>query len=90
MLIVRQDIVLNSVPLERIVPHLERQAAAPGRSEVMQLLIHEQYFYPQDRHYLRDFRARVERAVEWVTSVAASRCSTRMDSSGRRSAEVCS
>ena len=68
ILIVRQDIVLNSVPLERIVPHLERQAADPGQSEVMQLLLHEQYFYPYDRHYLPDFRARVERAIEWVTS----------------------
>ena len=65
--IVRQDIVLNSVPLDRIVPHLERQAADPGQSEVMQLLIHEQYFYPYDRHYLPDFRARVERAIEWAT-----------------------
>jgi hypothetical protein len=67
LLIVRQDIVLNSVPLDRIVPHLERLAADPGQSEILQLLIHEQYFYPDDRHYLPDFRARVERAIEWVT-----------------------
>jgi hypothetical protein len=33
----------------------------------MELIIHEQYFYPEYRAYEPDYRQRVERAIEWVT-----------------------
>ncbi len=67
ILFVRHDIVINTVPLEKIVPHLERLAADPHQSEVMELMIHEQYFYPDYRAWEPDFRERVETALEWVT-----------------------
>ncbi len=67
IIFIRHDIVLNTVPLEKIVPHLERIAADPHQSEIMELMIHEQYFYPHYRAYEPDFRQRVERALEWVT-----------------------
>jgi sugar lactone lactonase YvrE len=67
LLFVRHDLVINTVALDQIVPHLERVATDPHQAEVMELMIHEQYFYPDYRAYEPDFRARVERAVEWVT-----------------------
>ncbi len=67
IIFVRHDIVLNAEPLDRIVPHLERIAADPQQSEILELMIHEQYFYPDYRAYEPDYRERVERAVEWVT-----------------------
>jgi hypothetical protein len=33
----------------------------------MELMIHEQYFYPDYQAYEPDYRQRVERAIEWVT-----------------------
>jgi sugar lactone lactonase YvrE len=67
LLFVRHDIVVNSVPLERIAAHLERVAADPHQSELMELMIHEQYFYPDYVAYEADYRERVERAIQWVT-----------------------
>lgn len=67
IIFIRHDIVLNTVPLEKIVPHLEQIAADPHQSEVFELMIHEQYFYPDYRAYEPDYRERVERAIEWVT-----------------------
>lgn len=64
---VRHDIVINTVPLDRIDPHLEKIAADPHQSEVMELMIHEQYFYPDYVAYEPDYRQRVERAIQWVT-----------------------
>jgi hypothetical protein len=59
--------VINLVPLDRIVPYLERVASDPHGSEIMELVIHEQYFYPDYRGYEPDYRARVDRALAWVT-----------------------
>ena len=67
LLFVRHDIVINTVPLEQIVPHLERLVKDPHQSEVMELMIHEQYFYPDYRAYEPDYRERCERAIGWVT-----------------------
>lgn len=66
VLFIRHDIVINTIPLAEIVPYLERIAADPHQSEVMELMIHEQYFYPAYRAYEPDFRERVERAIDFV------------------------
>ncbi len=66
LLFVRHDIVINTIPLAEIVPYLEKVAADPHQAEIMELMIHEQYFYPDYRAYEPDFRQRVERAVEFV------------------------
>jgi hypothetical protein len=34
---------------------------------VIELIIHEQYFYPDYQAYESDYRQRVESAIEWVT-----------------------
>jgi len=64
---VRHDLVINTVPLEGIAPHLERVAGDPHQAEVMELMIHEQYFYPDYVAYQPDFRQRVEQAIRWVS-----------------------
>lgn len=67
LFLVRHDIVIDDVPLERIAPHLARVAADPHQSELMELMIHEHFFLPDYPAYEPDYRARVERAIEWVT-----------------------
>lgn len=67
LLFVRHDMVINNVPLEQIVPRLERLAADPHQSEVIELMIHEQYFHPDYVSYEPDYRERVECAIRWVT-----------------------
>lgn len=67
LIFVRHDMVVNSFRLEQIVPRLEKLAADPHQSEVLELMIHEQYFYPHYVAYQPDFRQKVERAIEWAT-----------------------
>lgn len=67
LIFIRHDIVVNTVPLEKIVPHLERVTADPHQAEILELMIHEQYFYPDYVAYEPDYRQRVERAIQWVT-----------------------
>ena len=66
VLLIRHDIVINNVRLEEIPAYLEKVAADPRQAEVMELMIHEPYFYPDYRAYLPDFAERVERAIEFV------------------------
>lgn len=63
---VRHDIIINTHDLEEIVPFLEKIVADPHQSEVMELMIHEQYFYPDYRAYQPDFREKVETAIKFV------------------------
>jgi sugar lactone lactonase YvrE len=63
----RVVIIMNNVKLEEIVPHIEQVVAHPHQAEVLELKIHEQYFYPDYIAYEPDYRERVERAIEWVT-----------------------
>ncbi len=66
LIFVRHDIVMNTAPLAKIVPHMERLAADPHQSEVLELMIHEQYFYPSYRAYQPDFKQRVETTIAWA------------------------
>jgi sugar lactone lactonase YvrE len=66
LLMVRHDMVVNLFPVARIVPFLDRLAEDPHRSEVLELMIHEQYFYPTYVAYEPDYRERVETAVRWA------------------------
>lgn len=67
LLFVRHDLVVNSFPLAQIVPRLEAIAADPHQAEIMELMIHEQYFHPTYQAYMPDYAARCETAVRWVT-----------------------
>ena len=61
------DIVLNGFPLDQIRPELEQIGADPHRAELMELMIHEQYFWPEFHAHQPDFRQKVETALQWVT-----------------------
>lgn len=61
------DLVANLTPLERIVPTLEALASDPGRAEIMDLLTHEQYFWPFYPRFIPDHARRLEAAVRWAT-----------------------
>jgi len=67
ILFLHHDIVINHFPPDKVAAELERIASDPHESEVMELIIHEQYFYPEYRAYEPDYRQRVEQAIEWVT-----------------------
>ena len=67
LILIRHDMVMNLFPVEQIVPRLEQIASDPHQSEIMELMIHEQYFYPDYVAYEPDYRQRVETAIEWVT-----------------------
>ncbi len=67
ILFVRHDVVMNSFRPEQVVSELERITADPHQAEVIELMIHEQYFYPDFRAYEPDYRQRVESGIEWVT-----------------------
>ncbi len=67
ILFVKHDQVVNTIPLERVVPHLEEVAARPHEAEVIELMVHEQYFCPFLSHYQPDIQQRVEAAIRWAT-----------------------
>lgn len=63
----RVDIVMDQTPIEKIVPTLEPLTKDPNTAELMDLLTHEQYFWPFYVNYRPDMVQRVETAVRFVT-----------------------
>lgn len=64
---ITHDLVVNSVGTEEVVPFLEDVAADPHRGEVIELIVHEQYFCPETGIHQPDIAARCEKAIRWVT-----------------------
>jgi hypothetical protein len=68
LIFIHCDVVLNSYPLDQIIPQIEHQAADPHTGELLELLIHEQYFREDDPvHYQPDVCQKVETALRWAT-----------------------
>ncbi|MCX6217854.1 hypothetical protein [Spirosoma sp.] len=64
---VRASIVIDKTGLSDIVPFLDNYADKPsGLPPFVDLLVHEQYFYPFYEAYQLDFRERVLTAVKWA------------------------
>ena len=61
------DLVLNSTPLADILPCLSAAIAAGSRSEVIDLLTHEQYFWPFYHHFVPDHAERLDCALRFLT-----------------------
>jgi len=68
LLFIKHDLVLNEVRLHEVLPNLNEILRRPNESEVMELMIHEQYFYPRFSHYQPDAAEKVRIAAEWVTN----------------------
>lgn len=66
MVFVSCDCVVNSYKLEDIEPHLEKTCTSAQTAEVIELLIHEQYFRRELPNYQPDVKDKVVRAIEWV------------------------
>lgn len=67
LIFIRHDIVANTVRCEDIRAHLDRTAANPQQRDVMEFMIHEQYFYPEYRAHLADYAERCETTVQWAS-----------------------
>jgi hypothetical protein len=61
------DIVINSTPVDQIVPTLEPLTKDPNQAEIMDLFTHEQYFWPFYQNYIPDHPQRMDVALRWVT-----------------------
>ncbi|MFC2116251.1 hypothetical protein ACFLTU_07230 [Bacteroidota bacterium] len=60
-------IVINSHDLNQIVPYLDDYKKGPHATGFMDLMIHEQYFYPTYRDYQPDYRQKVLTTVKWAS-----------------------
>ena len=61
------DMIINCTLLEKIVPTLETVYRDARQNEVIDLLTHEQYFWPFYKGYLPDHPQRMDAALRWVT-----------------------
>ena len=59
-------LVINSYPLNEIIPLLDEVKKDNRKSAFIDLMIHEQYFYPSYSAYQPDFREKVMTAVKWA------------------------
>jgi len=66
---IRSSIVIDKKELPDIVPHLDHYADLPsGLPPYVDLLVHEQYFYPSYEAYQPDFRDRILTCVQWASA----------------------
>lgn len=62
----RIDLVLNTVKYGDLIPRLEEIKAAPHRAGYLELMIHEQYFYPEYSCHIPEFESLVVSAAKWA------------------------
>lgn len=63
----RIALVVNTVKLEEIVPYLDN-IKKTYNPQYIDLMIHEQYFYPDYAHYQPDFSEKMITAVKWAVN----------------------
>lgn len=63
---IRNDMVINTVPEKEIRPRLEQLKASGKKDSFVEVMIHEQYFYPDYPYHLPDFAVRMETAIVWL------------------------
>ena len=59
-------IVVNSYPVKEIKQRLDSRAHSPLQAELVELLIHEQYFRKELEYYQPDVMDKVRAALDWV------------------------
>ncbi len=67
MIFIACDEVVNSYSLDEVPRVLDRQAESPHTCEMIELLIHEQYFREELAIYQPDIKEKVIAALEWVS-----------------------
>lgn len=63
---IKHDLVINLLKPADIAPTLNAIASNPHRSDLMEVMIHEQYFNRQYAYYEPDAKERVITALEWL------------------------
>jgi len=67
MIFVSCDEVVNSYSVEDVPKILDAQEQSPHTCELIELLIHEQYFREELSIYQPEIKDKVVAALEWVT-----------------------
>jgi len=62
----RMAIIINTLPLDQIVPYLDNLGVNSHKPAYADLMIHEQYFYPFYSAYQPDYREKVLTSVRWA------------------------
>ncbi len=62
----RMAIIINTLPLDKIVPYLDNLGVYSHKPAYADLMIHEQYFYPFYSAYQPDYREKVLTSVRWA------------------------
>lgn len=57
----------NSVPVDRTVAALEAATKDPNTAEIVDIVTHEQYFWPFYFNYIPDHFQRLDTTIRWVT-----------------------
>lgn len=63
---IRSSIVIDKTDLLNIRPHLDSYRSTGGLPPYVDLLVHEQYYYPSYFNYQPDFMDRIRTAVGWA------------------------
>ncbi|CAG5002494.1 hypothetical protein DYBT9275_02905 [Dyadobacter sp. CECT 9275] len=66
IIFIKSSVIIDTMKIEGIVPHLERYGRESRRQPYTDLLVHEQYFYPYYRAYQPNYRDKVLKAVTWA------------------------
>lgn len=61
------EMVVNLVPLAEITPILDASLANPKKAEMIDLLTHEQYFWPFYSNYIPEHFQRLDAALKYVS-----------------------
>lgn len=64
LVFIRNNLVLNEVDIEEIVPRLEKYED----TEFIEIMIHEQYFHPDYKWYTPGFEEKIYAAIKWLTA----------------------
>jgi len=67
LVMARNDLVLNQYPLSEIVPRLKAIVSRDNPDAFVEIMIHEQYFYPDYRDYQPDFEEKLVSALSFLT-----------------------
>jgi hypothetical protein len=66
IIFIKSSIILDTMKLNTILPHLDQYEKQGRKPPYVDLLIHEQYFYPYYKGYQPDYGEKVLTAVKWA------------------------
>jgi hypothetical protein len=68
LIFITEDATVNNIAVPDIEAWLDNQASSPHTSELIELLIHEQYFREELPWYQPDIQDKVIESLRWVTN----------------------